>query len=161
MPSILICAPLIGCPLASVTVPARASIVAEAVIPDRANAKTTTAIFLTGVNITKNAPQKPFAQDFLLDRKCAGGGARTHTILRSLDFESSASASSATPAAGTGSYENGAQAQALPTKSNGCKLRGGPKISRRIIAWRKPTGDFRSAITSFCSAVIFSCLTAT
>src|SRR6266403_88346 len=28
----------------------------------------------------------------------AGGGARTHTILRSLDFESSASASSATPA---------------------------------------------------------------
>jgi hypothetical protein len=30
----------------------------------------------------------------------AGGGARTHTILRSLDFESSASASSATPAAG-------------------------------------------------------------
>ena len=29
----------------------------------------------------------------------AGGGARTHTILRSLDFESSASASSATPAA--------------------------------------------------------------
>ena len=31
---------------------------------------------------------------------CAGGGARTHTILRSLDFESSASASSATPAQG-------------------------------------------------------------
>src|SRR5438876_8577158 len=29
----------------------------------------------------------------------AGGGARTHTILRSLDFESSASANSATPAA--------------------------------------------------------------
>ena len=28
----------------------------------------------------------------------AGGGDRTHTILRSLDFESSASASSATPA---------------------------------------------------------------
>jgi hypothetical protein len=28
----------------------------------------------------------------------AGGGARTHTILRSLDFESSASANSATPA---------------------------------------------------------------
>src|SRR6266849_2463893 len=32
-------------------------------------------------------------------RGIAGGGARTHTILRSLDFESSASASSATPAA--------------------------------------------------------------
>ncbi len=30
--------------------------------------------------------------------KTAGGGARTHTILRSLDFESSASANSATPA---------------------------------------------------------------
>jgi hypothetical protein len=30
----------------------------------------------------------------------AGGGDRTHTILRSLDFESSASASSATPAKG-------------------------------------------------------------
>ena len=28
----------------------------------------------------------------------AGGGDRTHTILRSLDFESSASANSATPA---------------------------------------------------------------
>ena len=32
------------------------------------------------------------------DKKSAGGGARTHTILRSLDFESSASANSATPA---------------------------------------------------------------
>jgi hypothetical protein len=31
-------------------------------------------------------------------RLSAGGGARTHTILRSLDFESSASANSATPA---------------------------------------------------------------
>jgi dodecin len=34
----------------------------------------------------------------LLSFKYQGGGARTHTILRSLDFESSASASSATPA---------------------------------------------------------------
>ena len=33
-------------------------------------------------------------------RGIAGGGARTHTILRSLDFESSASANSATPALG-------------------------------------------------------------
>jgi hypothetical protein len=33
-----------------------------------------------------------------LEENSAGGGARTHTILRSLDFESSASASSATPA---------------------------------------------------------------
>jgi hypothetical protein len=34
----------------------------------------------------------------IVGRTTAGGGARTHTILRSLDFESSASASSATPA---------------------------------------------------------------
>ena len=33
--------------------------------------------------------------DFVAD---AGGGNRTHTLLRELDFESSASASSATPA---------------------------------------------------------------
>src|SRR5439155_11777404 len=41
------------------------------------------------------------AQDFpgTKEQRFAGGGARTHTILRSLDFESSASASSATPAA--------------------------------------------------------------
>ena|SRR5439155_10858982 len=44
----------------------------------------------------------------------AGGGARTHTALRPLDFESSASANSATPAIwkGTGRYGLGAQAQA-------------------------------------------------
>src|SRR5438270_1940276 len=36
--------------------------------------------------------------ELLAGGKIAGGGARTHTILRSLDFESSASASSATPA---------------------------------------------------------------
>ena len=39
--------------------------------------------------------------------RIAGGGARTHTILRSLDFESSASASSATPAAGMEASERG------------------------------------------------------
>jgi len=33
------------------------------------------------------------------------GGTRTHTILRSLDFESSASADSATPACLTGTYK--------------------------------------------------------
>ena len=33
-----------------------------------------------------------------IQRKIAGGGARTHTALRPLDFESSASANSATPA---------------------------------------------------------------
>ena len=42
----------------------------------------------------------------------AGGGDRTHTILRSLDFESSASASSATPAAKGSSYKIETRAQA-------------------------------------------------
>ena len=37
-------------------------------------------------------------QRAISNRESAGGGARTHTILRSLDFESSASANSATPA---------------------------------------------------------------
>ena len=37
--------------------------------------------------------------DFTYENCYAGGGARTHTLLRVLDFESSASASSATPAA--------------------------------------------------------------
>src|ERR1700720_2416242 len=103
----------------------------------------------------------------------AGGGARTHTILRSLDFESSASASSATPAAGkkvrAGKYEftkalqgrcGGARRGERRcwmqrhvacgwdsrhyTNSSGCKLRGGPKISRRIMAFRKSDADLSS-----------------
>ena len=49
---------LTGCPLASVTVPARASTVADAVTADKANAKITTAIFLTGVTITKKCASK-------------------------------------------------------------------------------------------------------
>jgi len=36
----------------------------------------------------------------------------------------------------------------LPTKSSGCKLRGGPKISRKIIAFRKPDVDLSSVATS-------------
>ena len=50
---------------------------------------------------------------FASQNRAAGGGDRTHTILRSLDFESSASASSATPAAKGSSYkvETGAQAR--------------------------------------------------
>src|SRR5438093_7663499 len=32
-------------------------------------------------------------------------------------------------------------AQVFPTRSRGCKLRGGPKISRRMIASRKPDFD--------------------
>src|SRR5437870_6869569 len=86
--------------------------------------------------------------------RIAGGGARTHTILRSLDFESSASASSATPALQTEAkeYELRAQAQTVPTRSSGCKLRGGPKTSRKIIALRKPDVDLSSvAISIFAS----------
>jgi hypothetical protein len=45
-------------------------------------------------------------------RGIAGGGARTHTILRSLDFESSASASSATPALRTEAKEYELRSQA-------------------------------------------------
>src|ERR1700688_1788405 len=85
-------------------------------------------------------------------RGIAGGGARTHTILRSLDFESSASASSATPALRTEAkeYELRAQAQTLPMRSSACKLRGGPNTSRRIIAFRKPEVDVsRTAISVF------------
>src|SRR6266403_728800 len=47
-------------------------------------------------------------------RGSAGGGARTHTALRPLDFESSASANSATPAffsKGTARYDLRAEAQ--------------------------------------------------
>ena len=43
-------------------------------------------------------PTKKVAATRIQPRTFAGGGARTHTILRSLDFESSASANSATPA---------------------------------------------------------------
>src|SRR5262245_52095689 len=50
----------------------------------------------------KMSGTRPLAFVFFLVKSCfretAGGGARTHTILRSLDFESSASANSATPA---------------------------------------------------------------
>src|ERR1700732_3416920 len=82
----------------------------------------------------------------------AGERDRTFTLLRILDFESSTSASSATPALRTEAkeYELRAQAQTLPTRSRGCKLRGGPKTSRRIIAFRKPDVDVsRTAISVF------------
>src|SRR6266566_9823803 len=42
---------------------------------------------------------------------------------------------------GAKEYELRAEAQTVPTKSSGCKLRGGPKISRRIIASRNPEVD--------------------
>src|SRR5438105_10586252 len=57
---------------------------------------------------------------------------------------------SATPACRKGAKEYGvrAQAQTLPTRSSGCKLRGGPKISRKIIASRKPDADPSNAAMS-------------
>jgi hypothetical protein len=42
---------------------------------------------------------------------------------------------------GAKEYEHRAEPQPLPTKSSGCMLRGGPKISRKIIASRKPDVD--------------------
>src|SRR5436309_8834174 len=51
---------------------------------------------LTTENVLFEPARDASQSDVLLG--LAGGGARTHTILRSLDFESSASANSATPA---------------------------------------------------------------
>src|SRR6266446_2033622 len=50
-----------------------------------------TQMEITGSNVERSTPNL---------RESAGGGARTHTALRPLDFESSASANSATPAFG-------------------------------------------------------------
>src|SRR5204862_2649524 len=45
------------------------------------------------------------------------------------------------------------RSQTLPTKSSGWRLRGGPKISRKIIAFRKPDVDLSMVATSiFASA---------
>ena len=91
-----------------------------------------------------------FGEGTTPNENSAGGGDRTHTILRSLDFESSASASSATPAPGTQAFclflgwqqpraesrTGRTDSQAYVAISNGCKLRGGPKTSRRIMAFR-------------------------
>src|SRR6266404_8701439 len=49
---------------------------------------------------------------------------------------------------GAKEYELRAEAQTLPTKSSGCMLRGGPKISRKIIASRKPDVDLSIAAIS-------------
>src|SRR5438093_8691241 len=122
--------------------------------------------------------------------RLAGGGDRTHTILRSLDFESSASASSATPARRDqatkekrklkrqqmssllsestitsflshnpllcphcrlrvrlsqrerpGWKNTGRHQGVSKTKFDDCTPRGGPKISRKTIAVRTPSGD--------------------
>src|SRR5438034_5290025 len=56
----------------------------------------------------------------------AGGGARTHTILRSLDFESSASASSATPALGGKTIRD----SHISSTSSRCRLRCPQRIFR-------------------------------
>jgi hypothetical protein len=66
---------------------------------------------------TIESPEYYFGMILLCDNgdepaENAGGGDRTHTILRSLDFESSASASSATPARRESSYKREAGAQA-------------------------------------------------
>jgi len=42
---------------------------------------------------------------------------------------------------GAKEYELRVEAQTIPTKSSGCRLRGGPKISRKIIASRNPDVD--------------------
>src|ERR1700719_1059997 len=54
---------------------------------------------------------------------------------------------------GAKEYELHTEAQTLPTRSSGCKLRGGPKTSRRIIALRRPAVDLSSAgmFVSVCS----------
>src|SRR5947208_2220344 len=72
---------------------------------------------LTTENVLFEPARDASQSDVLLG--LAGGGARTHTILRSLDFESSASANSATPAWGSGAkrYEIRAQAQHRRLKS--------------------------------------------
>ena len=48
---------------------------------------------------------------------------------------------------GAKEYELPAEAQTFPTRSSGCKLRGGPKISRKIIASRKSDVDLSSVAT--------------
>ena len=102
-----------------------------------------------------------------------------------MDFDSSASANSATPAQGilklrrplrsssasehrdsvgvanthfpcSGSVRSSGLKAGLayrlqacvPKRSRGCKLRGGPKISRIMIALRRPAGERRSVATS-------------
>ena len=110
------------------------------------------------------------------DKKIAGGGARTHTILRSLDFESSASANSATPALGDRSERirdsrasstswrcrvplssahpvctektQSAEDSEYYSRSSIRKPRGGPRISRRTIASRKRDVDARNVVMS-------------
>ena len=59
-------------------------------------------------------------QVYLFSNKIAGGGARTHTILRSLDFESSASASSATPAQGILKLRRPRLSSSVRCGENGC-----------------------------------------
>src|SRR5437763_9522192 len=40
------------------------------------------------------------------------------------------------------------RSQTLPAKSSGCRLRGGPKISRKMIASLKPDDDFSIVVKS-------------
>src|SRR6266576_6734023 len=58
--------------------------------------------------------------------RSAGGGARTHTALRPLDFESSASANSATPALGGKTIRN----SRISSTSSRCRVRCPQRIFR-------------------------------
>jgi hypothetical protein len=54
---------------------------------------------------------------------------------------------------GAKEYELRAEAQTFPTRSSGCMLRGGPKISRKMIASLKPDGDFSIEVRSIFRSV--------
>src|SRR5438128_7232944 len=79
---------------------------------------------------TSNA-QRPTLNVQRLMKKTAGGGARTHTALRPLDFESSASANSATPAL---SRERDDTVSAQKLKYGAICLAALPKLSLTISA---------------------------
>ena len=64
-----------------------------------------------------------------------------------VDLKSSASANSATPAQEMWSYKARGEAHALPTRSRGCKLRGSPKISRRMAQFRPSRITGKSSLT--------------
>ncbi len=107
--------------------------------------------------------------------KPAGGGDRTHTILRSLDFESSASASSATPAIASEAQANSLVCQLKRSRrmtyaaafnqasSGSLNPRGGPRISRKIKAARiesRERSAFRHKESAAWGAVVaFSAMT--
>ena len=54
---------------------------------------------------------------------------------------------------GAKEYELRGEAQTFPTKSKGCRLRGGPKISRKMIASRNPEVVFNIETMSVFASV--------